>query len=116
MRLLLALAFALFAASAIAAPSDDGQTAGSRTWVLNQARLFAAVTPSDSADLSTAPTRAIYTSGTSGAAACNLAVRGADNGTTAITFVNIQPGVVYPFQIQRVMASGTTCVNIIAMY
>jgi hypothetical protein len=78
--------------AAFAAPADDGQTAGSRAWVLDQARLAVAITPDDSNDLATAPTRYIYTAGivTTGAP-CVLVVRMADGGTTSSTFHSSLP-------------------------
>ena len=112
---LLVVAGMLLAVAALAAPADDGQTAGSRSWVLNQGRSFVAVTPSDSADLAIAPTRGILTSGTSGGAACVLVARGADDGTTNIT-MTIAPGIAHPFQLKRILATSTTCVGIVAIY
>lgn len=105
----------LLAIGALAAPADDGQTAGSRSWVLNQGRSFVAVTPSDGADLAVAPTRGILTSGTSAGAACVLVARGADDGTTNIT-MTIAPGIAHPFQLKRILATSTTCVGIVAIY
>jgi hypothetical protein len=99
--------------SAFAAPADDGQTAGTRAWTLNQARLAVAVTPDDANDLATAPTRAVWNGN---AAVCNLAVRMADGGTTAVTFVSVQPGQILPFQVKRIMSTNTTCTNILALY
>ena len=108
-------AFILGAAPSLAAPADDGQTAGSRTWTLNQGRSFVTVTPSDSADLAIAPTRGILTSGTSTGAACVLVARGADDGTTNIT-MTIAPGIAHPFQLKRILATSTTCTGIVAIY
>jgi hypothetical protein len=99
--------------SAFAAPADDGQTAGARAWTLNQARSAVTVTPSDAADLTIAPTRALFNGN---AAVCNIAVRMADDGTTATTFVSVQPGQILPFQVKRVMSTNTTCTNILALY
>lgn len=109
---IIALCAMLFALAAIAAPADDGMNAGSRSWVLNQGRSFVAVTPSDGADLAIAPTRGIIVAGS---AACVLAIRGADDGTTT-TNVTVAPGVAHPFQIKRVMATNTTCTGIVAIY
>jgi hypothetical protein len=100
-----------------AAPADDGQTAGSRAWVLDQARLAVAITPDDSNDLATAPTRYIYTAGvvTTGAP-CVLVVRMADGGTTSSTFSFLAAGVLHKLQVKRILATGTTCVGIQALY
>jgi hypothetical protein len=109
----LAFALCLVACGALAAPADDGQTAGSRVWTLNQARSAVAITPSDSTDLTIKPTRAIYIGDGS---ACNVAVRMADDGTTATTFASVQPGTLLPIQVNRVMSSSTTCASIIGLY
>lgn len=97
-----------------AAPADDGQSAGTRSWVLTQGRQFVAVTPSDSADLAIAPTRYIVTAGIAGAV-CVLAMRGADDGTTT-TNVTLAAGILHPIQAKRIMAASTTCTSIVAVY
>ena len=107
------VAIFLGAVPTLAAPADDGQTAAARNWVLYQGRLATLVTPDDSNDLATAPTRFVYIGQ---AAACNLAVRWADGGTTAVTITALSPGVFHPIQIKRVMATNTTCTVIMAVY
>jgi hypothetical protein len=113
MRKFLLALLCLVPVATFGAPADDGQTAGARTWTLNQARSAVAVTPSDSADLAIGPTRALFNGN---AAVCNIAVRMADDGTTATTFVSVQPGEILPFQVKRVMSTNTTCANIVALY
>jgi hypothetical protein len=113
MRFLIAALLSLWFGTVWAAPADDGQTAGSRLWTLNQARSGIAVTASDSTDLTPKPTRAIFIGGS---AACNIAVRMADDGTTAVTLANVQPGQVLPIQVNRVMSTNTTCTGIVAFY
>lgn len=64
-----------------------------------------AVVPSDSADLPSAPVRAVVclTSG-------NISVIPANNATAVpVPFVGVSAGFVPPFQVRRVMATGTTC-------
>jgi len=107
------VALFMFPFSALAAPADDGQTAGSRSWTLYQGRIATLVTPDDNNDLATAPTRFVYIGQ---AAACNLAVRWADGGTTAVTITALSPGVFHPIQIKRVMSTNTTCTVIMAVY
>jgi hypothetical protein len=113
MKTLLFLFGVLFASTALGAPADDGQSAGSRSWVLNQGRIFVAVTPSDGTDLVLAPTRAVLTAGAAGAA-CVLTVIGADD--TASVALTIAPGIAHPFQVKRILATGTTCTSIVAIY
>lgn len=69
------------------------------------------VTPNDSADL-TVLARGIYIGG-----AGNLAVhmRGEEGGPTVITFIGLVAGTVYPIAAQRVMSTGTTATNIVAL-
>ena len=80
---------------------------------LDQAVSAAAVTPSDSADLTGAPTRGLY-NGTN--ASCNIAMRLNGDGTTATTFLNVPSGAVLPFHVKRVMATNTTCTGIVALF
>lgn len=105
-----AVAFAVWAA-----PADDGQTAGSRSWILFQGRLGVSVTPDDNFDLATAPTRFIYVS-KAASSQCGLAVRFADGGTTAVTLPLMQVGVFHPIQVKRVMSTNTDCTTVIAVY
>jgi hypothetical protein len=97
-----------------AAPSDDGQTAGSRAWVLFSMRSVVAVTPSDGADLAIVPTRGII-GWITAASTCNIALRGVDNGTTAVT-VPVAVGVVMWIEVSRILATGTTCTTVVALY
>ncbi len=73
--------------------------------------LAEAVTPSDDNDL-TVLARGVYIGG-----AGDLAVhmRGELGGPTVITYVGLLAGQVYPIAAQRVMATGTTATNIVAL-
>lgn len=66
-----------------------------------------AVTPSDSTVLPT--TRALYI-GTAG----NVAVVMADD-QNSVTFVAVMAGSILPVQVTKVLATGTTASNIVAM-
>jgi hypothetical protein len=66
-----------------------------------------AVTPSDSADIKL--TRGLYIGG-----AGNIAVNMGDG--TSVTFTAPAVGVVHNLQVSRVLATGTTATNIIALY
>ena len=81
---------------------------------LNQAISGRAVTKSDATILP--GTRGLYVGD---AAACALAVVfQADNATgagVAVTFGNVQPGSLLPFQVAKVMAA-TTCTSVVALY
>ena len=74
----------------------------------NPAVGAAAVTPSDSADLTTI-TRALYVGG-----AGNVKVDMAD-GTT-VTFTALAVGIVHPLRVRRVYSTGTTGTLILAIY
>lgn len=69
----------------------------------------AAVTPSDSVDIATGITRALYV-GTAG----TLVVDTYTN--TSVTFVGVLGGTVLPIQVRRVRVTGTTATNIVALY
>lgn len=71
------------------------------------AHSAAAITPSDSADIPV--TRALYV-GVTG----NIAVRMADDEND-ITFTNVPVGV-FPIQALRVLSTGTTATELIALY
>jgi len=71
------------------------------------ARFALAVTPSDSTDM-TLSARALYIGG-----AGNLAVI-TDGGNT-VTFTGISAGSILPVAIARVLATGTTATNILAL-
>lgn len=68
-----------------------------------------AVTPSDSTDLSSVPTRALWIGG-----AGNVNVDMAD-GTT-ILFSSAGAGSLIPIQVKRVRSTSTTATNIVALY
>lgn len=64
-----------------------------------------AITPSDSADLNPAPVKAVVC-----LTAGNISVIPTGNADNApVAFVGVSAGFVPPFQIRRVMATGTTC-------
>lgn len=65
------------------------------------------VTPSDNTVLQ--PTRGIYVGG-----AGNLAVTMVDGST--VTFTAISVGVIHDLSVSKVMATGTTATNIVALY
>ncbi len=65
------------------------------------------VTPSDTVDLGYA-TRALYIGQTG-----NVRVLTASGDT--VVFANLQGGVVYPFRVNRVFATGTTAADIIGL-
>ena len=67
------------------------------------------ITPDDSTDLATVPTTGLYIGGNG-----DIKVDMLDGTTT--TFVGIKAGVVYPFEITRVYATGTTATNIVVLY
>jgi hypothetical protein len=74
------------------------------------ARNAAAITPSDTVDL-TSPTRGLYV-GVSGDVVAIMA----DDGTTSVTFTGLAAGVVHPLRVKRVKSTGTTATNIVALY
>jgi hypothetical protein len=79
------------------------------------AKHFQAVTPSDIADIddsstaSTIETRGIYI-GTAG----DLTVKDSDGNN--VLFKNLLAGIVYPIATHRVMSTGTTAGDIVAMW
>ena len=73
--------------------------------------LYVAVTTSDSSDLPNGRCRAIYV-GTSG----NLAVQHTDGGNSPVTFKNVGDGVLLPIGATRVLSTGTTAADIVAVY
>lgn len=68
----------------------------------------AVVTPNDGADLASV-SRAIYIG-----AGGNLAVMLADD-SVAVTLVGVSAGSVLPLRVKRVMSTGTTATNIVAL-
>ncbi|HBY59942.1 MAG TPA: hypothetical protein DEH78_08965 [Solibacterales bacterium] len=72
---------------------------------------FAAVTPSDSTTFSPVP-RALYVGGTG-----DLTVIGAGDDTgTPVTFSTVPAGTLLPIAVSKVMATGTSASNIVAVY
>lgn len=69
---------------------------------------FAAVTPSDSVDL-TYLTRALYVGG-------DGTVVAVDANGTAVSFVGVVAGTVLPIRVSRVNSTSTTATNIVAMW
>jgi hypothetical protein len=69
----------------------------------------AAVTPSDTTDLTTAPTKGLYIGGSG-----NVKVDMSD-GTT-VTFTDLAAGVIHPISCKRVYATDTTATLILAVY
>lgn len=68
----------------------------------------ATVTPSDTTNMSR-PANAIMVT-----AAGNVAMNLQDG--TSVTLPNLQPGTIYPFAANRILATGTTATGIIAVY
>lgn len=91
-------------ASADAARAPGGQP------VMNQARGAVLLTKSDATVFS--QTRGLFIGD---AAACDIALRFVDD-SAAVTFANVQPGLVYPFMVRQLMSTGTTCTAVIALY
>lgn len=77
-----------------------------RDAIFHQALGAKAITVGTSLD---SPCRAIYV-GTGGDATLNMA------DGTVVNFVSLVSGQVYPFAITKVLASGTTASNLIALY
>lgn len=73
------------------------------------AHRAAAITPSN-VTVFAQPTRGIYV-GASG----NITVDMADGGASVL-FSNLMAGVIYPFQVTRVYATGTTATSLVALY
>lgn len=72
------------------------------------AREAAAVVPNDGADIATLP-RAIYV-GTAGHVAVQMA------GGQSVTFSNVAAGAILAVRARRVMATGTTASNLVALW
>ncbi len=75
------------------------------------ANLAAAVTPSDSVNLTLGTCRALYI-GVGG----NVALIPPGPGANAVTFQNAASGSILPVQARRILATGTTASGIIALY
>jgi surface protein len=67
------------------------------------------ITPDDSTDLIEIPTTGLYVGGDG-----DIKVDMFDGTTT--TFVGLRAGVVYPFKITRIYATGTTATDIVTLY
>lgn len=76
--------------------------------IVAPAGKFAAVTPSDSVDL-TYLTRALYVGG-------DGTVVAVDANGTAVSFVGVVAGTVLPIRVSRVNSTSTTATNIVAMW
>ena len=77
--------------------------------VSSQARRLIAVTPSDSTDLADVA-KAVYV-GTGG----DVSIIAAGD-TTAVVLKNLLSGSLIPVRAKRVMATGTTATNLVALY
>jgi hypothetical protein len=73
------------------------------------ARNAAAVTPNDGADLAVAA-RALYIGAGSGGLKVTM------QGGQDVTFAGLSVGVLYPFSVTRVWATGTTASSIVAIW
>jgi hypothetical protein len=69
----------------------------------------AAVTPSDSTDLTNGECRALYIGGT-GAVSLDV------GNSTAVVFAGVPAGTVLPVRAKRVRSTGTAATNIVALY
>lgn len=76
--------------------------------VVDPASNAAAVTPNDSTDLA-ATSRALFVGG-----AGNIAVTMA--GGQSITFTGVTAGAVLPIRVTRILLTGTTATNIVAVW
>lgn len=68
-----------------------------------------AVTPSDGTDLPRG-CRALYVGGT------GTLVLILDKDTSSVSFVGVAAGSVLPVRVRRVLSTGTTATNIVALY
>ncbi len=74
--------------------------------------VFVAVTASDSTNLPSGSCRGIYV-GVAG----DVALYGADDAVgTSVVFKNLVAGVVHPLAARRVLSTGTTATDIVAVY
>ena len=78
--------------------------------VYNQATIGRLLTKSNSVRIT--PTKGIYIGD---ATACDAAVLFAGD-TVAVTLSNLASGQAYPFSIQKLMSTSTTCTVVIALY
>lgn len=77
--------------------------------VQSNAQGAVVVTPNDSADLTTVPTKGIYV-GVTGDLKVTL------NDGSTVTFTSLSSGVIHPLSVKRVWATGTTATSILAVY
>ena len=96
------------------------QTQANPAWAINQATCAAAVTPSDTSNIPTGPSpcntyqpKGLFVAGTAAGAVCNLVMAMQDGA--AITYSNLQPGLVYPFRPVAIR-TASSCVGIVALY
>jgi hypothetical protein len=81
--------------------------------LLNQGyTLFKAITLSDTVDILTGLTDAIYV-GTKGSTGTIVAVM--EDGTTG-TFVGVTAGTIYPLRVRRINNTTTDASNLVALY
>ncbi len=69
-----------------------------------------AVSPSDTVDLATVPTRGLWI-GAGGDVAVNMQGTG-----TAVVFKGAATGAILPIQVKRVLVTNTTASSIVALY
>ena len=113
MKLLLAgaLALALLLTGSASLPAQTDQFGSLADSPLAPARHAVAITPSDSADLATVP-KAIYV-GTGGDV--KLIGVGAPAGANGVVFKNVPTGSILDVRARRVLATGTTATDLVAL-
>lgn len=74
-----------------------------------------ACTPSDTVNIPSGACRALYIGGPTGGGYADVVVMVADY-STSVTFKNVPVGAVLPVSAVRVLATGTTATNIVALY
>ena len=74
-----------------------------------------AVTPSDTANISSGACRALYIGGPSGGQYVDVVVMPAGY-SASVTFKNVPVGSILPVNATRVLATGTTATFIVALY
>lgn len=91
--------------------------AGAQTPVINQAERAVAITPANGVAFTA--TKGLFTAGTTTVAAttaaCALSMK-LKNDQALVTYNNILPGVVYPYEVVDIEATNTTCVGIVGLY
>jgi hypothetical protein len=78
------------------------------------ARQAAAVTPSDSTDLTTYAKALFIGTVSGGSTVVVLPVRNADGST--VTLKGLSAGQIVPIQVRRVLSTGTTAADIVALF